>query len=264
MPTDYFLHLNTNIDRRTSDLDTTDITAYFTKSIITSGKIKLQVTNIELPNLAYTFPYHSCVLWYVIDPAGVNTLKSATIRIDRNYNNASDLIVDLNTLVVADGLVFSYDANTCRITLTNNNAATIKLVSSYRYGETAYSTYNDCMDRLGFDQSMIGVNILAGATLEANSCVKLLRSNCYYLTCGQVGSFTQQSTCVGMNKPQILARITANNFGFLSQLTFVNEMVIDTPENNIDKLELKILDDMLYPISINNGSITLTLKVSIL
>jgi hypothetical protein len=262
MPVDYFIHLNTQIDRRTADLDTTDITAYFTKAILTSGKIRMQITNIELPNLAYTFPYHSCVLWYVIDPAGANTLKSATIRTDRNYNNATDLITDLNALVVGDNLVFSYDANTCRITLTNNNASTIKLVSSYRYSENT-SCYNDVMDRLGFDQDLRTTTIAHDGTLEANSCVKLLRSNCYYLTCGQIGSFAQQSTCVGMNKPNILARITGNNFGFLSQLTFTNEMIIDTPENNIDKLELKLLDDMLYPVSINNGSITMTIKVSI-
>lgn len=264
MPQDYFLHLNTQIDRRTADLDTTDVTAFFTKTILTSRNIKLQVTNIELPNLAYTFPYHSCMLWYVLDPAGADTLKSVTIRTDRNYNNATDLVTDLNALVVADGLVFSYDDDTCRLTLTNNNADTIKLVSSYRYSETAYASSNDCMDKLGFDQTMIGVNIASGGTLEAETCLKLLRSNCYYLTCNQIGSFTQQSTCVGFNKPNILCQITSCNFGFLSQMTFTNEMIIDCPENNLDKLELKLLDDMLYPITINNGSITMTIKITII
>jgi len=262
MPSDYFLHVNTLIDRRSVDTDTTDVTVYLSKPFVTNGKVKLQMTNIELPNLAYTFPYHSCVLWYILDPLGANTLQSVTIRTDRNYNNANDLVTDLNTAVNANLLVFSYDNNTCRLTLTNNNPATIKLVSSYRYSENT-NCYNDCMDRLGFDQDLRTTNLMMGDTLEANSCLKLLRSNCYYITCDQVGSYLQQSTPVGLNKPNILARVTANNFGYLSQLSFVNQMVIDTPENMLDKLQFKILDSELYPISLNNASITFTIRLTI-
>jgi hypothetical protein len=259
----YFLHINTYLDRTVSDSDTSDVDVYLYKKIITNGKVKLQIMNIELPNLAYTFGPSEYIFYYYNDYAGAKTLSHISLDLTRNFDNGNTLVAYMNS--VQTDIIFSYNSDSKTISATNNTVNTIKLVSSYRYSEDS-NIASDCADRLGFDQDMRNGStwaITAGSTLEGSTPIKLLRTNCYYLVCDKVGNSNQQSTTTGINRPNILARCSANNFGYLSSMSFANEMDLECSENQIDKLHFTLLDDKLYPISLNNASITMTLKISI-
>jgi hypothetical protein len=159
-------------------------------------------------------------------------------------------------------LVFTYDSNSGRLTLTNNEAVPIRLVGSYRYLEAAA---NNAANKLGFIQDLTTTSIAAGASLQATGVLRLIRTNCYYLVCDEVGARVAQGQVPSQyEQPKILAKIPAANFGTLSQIRNGSSLFYDTPfGQDIAKLTFKLLDDQLYPISLNGCPITFTLRIDI-
>jgi hypothetical protein len=265
MPQSYELHINSFIDRKPTDLYTTNFTTYFSNPIKTNnGKVKLNVKNIEIPNIFYTFGESEYILYVIIDPSGVPTTKSYTLSLTRNYADGATIATALNSLCALDNIVFTFDSTTARLTCTNNNASSIRIIGSYRYSDNLSTAFSNVVDRLGFTQNMTSQTIISTGSLEAESPLRLLRSNCYYLTCDIISSYTNQSRVPNpYTKPYIFARVSANNFGYLSQYIYSNDFMLNTTETIIEKMTFQLLDDQLFEINATNCPITFTIGVTI-
>lgn len=265
MNTDQFVYfINSYLDRTPSDY-THSWTTYFSEPVRVSGKkrMKLQLQNIELPNTAYTFPEASSILWVNIwDGVSAWILKSYSVATDRNFNTPSDFVTYINTLTVADSLVFSYDANTCRMTLTNNNANKIRVVGSYRYQDSISTTYNNIIDRLGFTQDLTSAEVASSGTLEGETILRLLRTNRYYITCSNLGNYSKQSRVPSPYvNPYIIACVASSNFGRISQLEYGNAVFFYTNELELKSLKFEILDDEFQSVQLNECPVTFSLLI---
>jgi len=264
----YTLFINSAIDRQSIDTTTHNWTTYLSRSIKTnSGQIKLKLLDIELPNLAYNFGPYAYKLWYIKDVGGADTLTSISLPITENIANGTALVAKLNALFTAnsDSLVASIGSTTNKITITNNDALLVyRVVSSYRWGDT--TTTDDCTDRLGFTQDLRTTTLTAGGgTLTAESCIKLLRTNCYYLTCDILGSSVKQANIPQPYKnPNILAKVAGLNYGLLSQLQYSNDIYYDIGNKQIDMMRFELLDDNFDSIDCSNAAITFTLEISVI
>jgi hypothetical protein len=184
------------------------------------------------------------------------------ISIERVYNNGDDFVSYFNAQasIIGANILLSYSQNSHKLILTNNNNVPIRLVSSYRFSDSLTGP-SDSMDKLGFTDNYIGSSIASNTSYTAPSILKLLRSNCYFLTANIVGASVRQSIVPSpFFTPQIIARITANTFGTLSQLQYASTMSFYVPDNIITSIKFQILDDQLYPIDLNNLPITFALK----
>jgi hypothetical protein len=263
--TDFVIHINSNTDRTTVDTDTASWTTFLYKAIQCAhgNKLKMAVESVELPNTVYSFSPYENTIWWIHDYGGTNVLRSVTIATDRTYDS-TNFATYLNSLMSASSylLTFAYDNNTGRLTLTNNQAVPIRLIGSYRYGETAA---NNAADKLGFTQSLLTTSIAAAGTLNATGVLRLLRTNCYYLTCDSIGSRVSQGQVpTPYEQPRIIAKIQASNFGTLSQIRNGSSLYYDVSEKDIKSLAFSVLDDQLYPVSFNGCPITFTLRVEVI
>lgn len=265
MNTEQFVYyINSYMDRTPSDY-THSWQTYFNEPIRISNKkrMKLQLLNVELPNVAYTFPEASSMLWVNIwNGVSAWVLKSYQIATDRNFNAPADLVTHLNTLTTADSLVFSYDANTCRLTITNNNANKIRVVGSYRYQDSISTTYNNVIDRLGFTQDLTSAEVASSGTLEGETILRLLRTNRYYITCSNLGSFNKQSRVpTPYANPYIISSVASSNFGRISQLEFSSPVFFYSNETELRSLKFEVLDDELQPVQLNECPVTFSLLI---
>jgi hypothetical protein len=231
----------------------------------TNGKLQVRVVDIELPNLAYNFGEYAYKVWYIKDVGGADTLTSISLPITENIADGTALVAKLNALFTANGdsITASINANSYKLTFTNDDALlTYRFVSSYRYNDLLSTTYDDCMDRLGFTQDLRTTTIAPAGTLTGASCIKMLRTNCYYLTCDVLGAEKKQNNVpTPYKQPNILGKIIAYNFGLVSQLQYSSDIYYSVSEKQIDRLAFTLLDDQLNPISINEGGITITLEI---
>ncbi len=269
MDTEKIVYINSAIDRQTIDIDTASWTTYLALPIKVShiNHIKLQIMNLEIPNTAYTFPLNASSFWWIHGVGTTNTLRLLNLSLTRIFS-ATDLVIALNSAMTTAGynLAFSYSATTCSLTVTNNEVVPIRIVGSYRYSDNvAGAVSNNVADRFGFTDNMIGTQINATASLTAPAVLRLLRSNCYYITCDAINGVGRQSYVPSPYAKQsnILGRCTSNNFGFLSQPNFSSPIQFTTSDTIIDSLSFSILDDELNPISLNQCPVTFALKVII-
>ena len=265
MNKDYLIHINSMVDREPIDLYTTSWTTYLSNPIKTmNGKVKMIVKDIELPNLFYTFGSAEYVLYVIVDPSGTPSTKTYTLSLTRNYTDGSTLATALTTLCVADSLVFTFDSTTSKLTMTNNNASSVRMIGSYRYSDELTTALSNIVDKLGFTQDLTNEIVTASGTLVAESPLRLLRSNCYYLTCDVISSYTSQSRVPNpYSHPNIFARVSGNNFGYLSSFQYTNEIMLNTQEKVLDRLHFELLDDQLYNLYATNVPITITLLLTI-
>lgn len=258
------IFVNSYTDRMVGDT-TSSFTTYFNKAIRTGNrKIKLNVQSIEIANLCYSFGVYESVVWFVFDVGGSNTLKGYQVPITTNITDGTALATALQTLTVADGITWAYDTNSAKLTFTNSTAATIKMVSSFRYSENT-NIYNDCHDKIGFTQDMTNITVAHTDTLTGSSPIRMLRTNCYYLTANVLGSSDDQSIVPSpyYTKDPIIARVSASNFGTLSQFEYLSEVKFETPIKEISSIKFQLLDDQLRPISIGEAPITFSLNITI-
>jgi len=256
------IHLNSMIDRQASDLYTTDWTTFLARPLLTSGKVSMKIKNIDLVNLFYTFGTESSILWVYSDYGGLGeTLNSFQLSLTDTYDNGTTLSSYLTTLCTSLSLTFAYDTSTARMTVTNGGATTIRIVGSYRYSDDLANTYNNVIDRLGITQDLRTTTILAAGSLEAQSPLRLLRSTCYYLIADILSNTTESIVPTPYSTPHILGKISASNFGFVSQLQYSEEVYLSSSEKQIDKIHFSLLDDELYPVYSTNAPICITLDI---
>jgi hypothetical protein len=294
--TEITLHINSSLDRRTLDTTTHDWVTYLNKplSINPGQKMSLSVSNIEIPNSAYTFPPTESTLWYLDaytnNPAqydgGVtkNIVKYINLGIDQVYDAAS-LVTALNAGMVANSnsnLVFSYVAAKGKLLLTNTTNVSAYLVPSYRYGskvgDTVVSsvTYpdsgptvpaaNNCIDRLGFSQKRLWVLPAASnSPLLAEGLIRLNRTNCYFLTCESISSKIKQSQNPSPYvTANVIAKMPAGQFGTMSVIRgSIEPFEFEIQEKVIESFKFGILDDQLITIDLNHCVVTFELKITI-
>ena len=252
-----YLVINSSIDRRSTDLDTSSWTTYLSEPIIPSNsvsKITMTVESIEVPNLAYTFPWHSSVIYY----HGTNAvIKTITLDTRQVYISGEDVCVSLNS--TQTDLVFSYNKNTTRLSVRNNTNGNIRIVGSYRYDDRLDIAFNNGIDRIGFTQRMTSY-ITPASIVVADSTIRMLRTNCYYLTC-DILKATQMRSPEKDFKPQILCKVSAGNYGYLSQYSYLGTQTLAVQEQNIHKMTFSLLDDEFQPIDVGDQPITMLILI---
>ena len=205
--------------------------------------------------------------WEELDALNnVTATRNFQIDINRFFPDGSSFISYINSALATAGhnLVFSYSTSTAKLTLTNNTVSRIRLIGSYRYSDRLDTAFNNVIDRLGFIQNTAGVVVAPAGTITGQGILRLLRTSCYYLTCNLLSARYRQSVVPNpYNNPNILARITAGNFGTLSQLQFAQTMTYGIGSNDILGLMFSLLDDELLPIDLAGSPITLSLRLII-
>lgn len=258
------IFVNSYIDRTTLDLDTSSWTSYLSEPIrIKTGKIRLTVQDIELPNTAYSFGFHENRFYWVHGVGTTNTVRSVQIATDRIFSSGTDFATYMNGLMSASSfnLAFTFSTTTLKLSIQNNETVPIRICSSYRFSDPQTGA-SDAQDKLGFNQNTIGTSTAAGSVITAGGILKLIRTNCYYLTANIVGNNFKQSILPSpYYSHNIIARITANTIGSLSQLQIASSMFFNCSETVINAIKFQLLDDQLYPISLNGLPITFVLKI---
>lgn len=267
MKQDRLIYVNSYLDRRVDDLDTSDWTTFLKESIKFRGqnKVKIAVENIEIPNTAYNFGPSEFIFYFQTLNPPSNTVYGIQIATNRVFNNGDDFVSYINPVLTAGGynIQFSYSNTTHKLTITNNYLVPIRLVSSFRFSDPLTGP-SDAMDKLGFSDNYIGTSISAGATYTAPSILKLLRTNCYYLTCNIASANYTESLVPNpyYAGDDIIGRITCAPFGTLSQLEYASTKSFYVSDNQeINSISFKLLDENLNPISLNNLPITFSVKI---
>lgn len=284
MPREVEIYVNSEIDRvlRENASTTLDFTALLSGSKIikifpNERRCRIKLNQIEIPNTLYNFPNSQNRLNIVVFDASDNPSSLEFVELDPNrvYNTPLDIINFLNTELLAhanavmNDLVLSFSDLTKKVTLTNNSAVIVRLVSSFRYpNELADGlgvAFNTIVDRLGFSADYTNVQIPASNALTGNGTIRLLLTNCYYLILNELASSYEQTIIPlpDVNR-KILARITTGNFGTLSQLAYVSETLMNIPSGiEINRLSFSLLDDEFQPLDLVNQKITFSLKMTI-
>lgn len=257
------VHINSHVDRQQQD-STTKWTTMLSQPIKVglNDNIQVNVDRIDFPNTCYTFPWHSYKFWFIRNAGTTNDLTSIDIDRTKNWNNGSDVAGHLTSQMSNAGysaITFSYDTNTAKLSISNNLANPIRIVSSYRYiQDTALYAQIDheCTDRLGFTNDYRNLTIANGEIYTAPTVLRLLRTSCYYLCADIASAEIRQSQVASQNEqPNIMARISASNFGSVSQLDFANTMYYKcVAPGGIKVLNFSVLDDEYYDLDDLNGS----------
>lgn len=256
---DYTLDINSEIDRRVGDY-THKWTTWLANPIRTgNGRVKICVSQLELANTYYPFTAQDSYFWWE-----EKTVLQTPVQIEteRTYNTPNDLITELNTKIVAYNIVFSYDATTGKITITNNGANDIRPVGSYRWSDSLSSVYGNICDRLGMTDDTSAITITSGGTYEFPSIVKMLRTNCLYLCCPNLSAMSIQSRIPSpYNNNFVLARASSANWGMLSQLQYSDNIFFYTNEKYIDHLEFVLFDSQFTEVELLESAITFRLHI---
>lgn len=281
------LYINSNIDRlvqenaSTSKSFTTLLNGSKRIQILPSErKASFKLSGVEVPNVSYNFPEIESRFYVIVYDASNNPETIEFVQLDPNrvYATPLDLINFLNTELtthpnaVCQDLVLSYSDLTKKVSITNNSARRVRLISSYRYpnenaeGLGISSVINDMMDRLGFADDYTNTIILPTESLTGNGTIRMLFTNCYYLALKELSTSYEQSIIPDPTilSKRILARITTGNFGTLSQLQFASNVSMSVDGNQIiDRLSFELLDQEFRPVDLVNHPITFSLEVSL-
>lgn len=272
------IYINSYTDRLISEIDSTS--KHFTILLEGSKEIRVypdeknitvKLGSIELPNVLYNFNFITSTLWIVNDYGGLNeSLESITINTDRVYTTPEDVIEELNSLITTHPILkdieFNYIDNEKKITITNYSLNNIRIVSSFRFNDILNGrTYNDINDRLGFIQDMKNIIIKTGETLKGEGLIKMLRTNCFYLTCNNIaGSYNQNIIPNPRTNRKILARLSTSDFGTLSQLSYPAQIDFNIiNESSIRTMSFSLLDDEFNLVDLGQFPITFSLILSI-
>lgn len=261
------LHINSDIDRTIADTITSEWTTYLSTpiNINSNNKVIINCQSIEIPNVLYNFGVYDSVFWFYV-PSTL-TLVGHQIDTGRVFADGTEFATYMTSLLSAHNLVFTFSTTTYKLTITSNRANNVIIPQSYRYGDNTYSgAYNSCIDKIGFTQPLNSITLAPAGSITGQSMLRLLRTNCYYLTCDGVANSSIQSLIPSPYKSgsnEIIARITAGNFGSLSQLSYLTGTNISFPSDNINRLSFKLLDDNFFPITEMYLPITMTLKIEI-
>jgi hypothetical protein len=278
------IYINSEIDRVVSENAST--TLNFT-AILSGSKIikiypnerrcKIKLNQVEVPNTLYNFPPNQNRLNIVVYDASGNpdSLEFVELDPDRVYNTPADVINYLNAEFLAhpnsvmNDLELSFSDLTKKVSIENNSTVNVRVVSSFRYaGDTADglgTTFNTVVDRLGFSDNYTNTVIAPTATLTGNGTIRMLFTHAYYIVLNELASSYDQTIIPTPNiNRKILGRLTCGNYGTLSQLSYVSEVMMNIPSGiEINRLSFSLLDDEFVPVDLVNQKITMSMKLLI-
>ena len=261
------LYINSNLDRKPSEnLNSSSWSTVLSHPIKTySGKIKMKLEQIEFANIFYSFGPRAYIFWYY--NLFTEQYVPVPIPTDRFFVDGEQIVSVMNQICIAANFAvrFSYNAANAKLTVQNVSNDTIRIVSSYRYEPD--NVYDDAMDKIGFTQNMVNnLNAVLDTndTLQAESPLRLIRTNVVYLQCNVIASQNIPTTIIPspfVTAPDILARITSGNFGQLSQLQYSSQVEFDVGNNMISELKWSLLDENYDPINTNGHPITFSVLI---
>lgn len=277
-----YVHINGQRDRLISDGTGTRFSVPLSKIIennsYSAKYYKIRLADIQIPNSAYTFGIEQSFLFFEEYQSGVNpnTENNATkteffIRIDtaRIFVDGASLVAHLNQKLTDAGkpLQFTFNAQDGKLTLVNlSTTQYFRLIASYRYEDRFDIIFNDANDKLGFTQDTRKVYIAPNSSLKALSLINLIRSNFYYIICENL-SFQENNNNIpredsqGNNNLQILARISSQNFGQISQFFYPNNLNFKITENTVNRFTFDIKDQDFYSVDLNFSAVTMCLEI---
>lgn len=236
-------------------------------------KCRVKLFSLEVPNSAYNFAPIESRLWFVYDVGGTDTIVSITIDTERIYATPAELVSEINskftalttTLGSGSGVSIAFDNTTKKMTLTNGTAASIRLISGFRYAiSESILTFNDMNDRLGFSQELTNTVIAATGTLVGADALKLYRTNKFYLNLQESGGYFRQSIIPSQNRPlRLIGSVPSAPYGTLSSTSYISPFGYELPAmGGITSLTFQLLDDNFVPIDLGaNIGITMSLHI---
>jgi hypothetical protein len=262
-PFELKLYVNSGFDKQYNET-TDNWTTYIDPHLPQFNHYRVKVDEIEFPNTAYNIPEYNSILWYYYDTDGTNTLKYVAINFNRKYDQPQDLIDEINSGFTTNGdnITIAYNNNTNKVTLTNSTSVKIRFVSSYVWEPENANFYWQINRRLGITQDLRNEIIDPSNSLTGENSLTLLRSQCYYLECNILGSNRADQTRVPNRNfnTNILARVTANTYSDLSQLSYPGELEFDVGKSTISQIKFNVLDDRLEPVNLNGHPVTMALR----
>lgn len=263
------LYVNSYFDNLPSDTSS-KWTTYLAQPITGYSKMTMRVENIELPNVSNNFAFFTSRLWYLYEAdSDIEELRYIEINFDRVYNSPEELVNELNSRFLNDNgdvIEVSYDPQRVRLTFTNNTPVPIRFISSFRHDDLLDETFNHINDKLGLTQPLQNQIIQSGGSLTGESMLRLIRTNCYYISCNLLANGGNISTFQVPNpdkRPKILAKVTSGNFGTLSQLQYTTDVDLDVSDQTLSRIDFEILDDEFEPIQLNGHPTTFTLRITL-
>lgn len=232
-------------------------------------KIHFKVFNLQVPNVLYNFPKKTSRLWFDTTPNSTPTVVGFQIDTNRVYATPSALMSELESKSVSAGLdiSFNYDDTTKKVSMTNNEATAIRLISSFRYATREnILTFEDMNDRLGFSEFYLNTTIAgSGGVLTGNGFLNMNRSNAYFLTLDEAGSYYQQTIAPAKpNSRRIVAQVSGGSYGTLSTFSYVSSEWFNLPSSQrIQSLRFSVLDDEYDAIDTINFPITISCQIKI-
>jgi hypothetical protein len=240
-------------------------------------RCNIKLNQVEIPNVLYNFPFSQNRLNIILYDASLNATSMEFVELDPNrvYNTPTDVINYMNNELTAhsnsimNDLVLSFSDLTKKVTLTNNSSNHVRIVSSFRYreedGDGVGTGFNTIVDRIGMCELYKGTTIAPSASLTGNGTIRMLYTQCYYLTLKNLASSYEQSIVPSaFSSDRILGRITAQNYGTLSQLSFASQVSFNIPANTtISYLTFALLDQELQIVDLKNHPITFSVILTI-
>lgn len=264
----HYIHINSELDRTPTDLTTSSWTSYLSSPVLvgsSQSEVKISLESVEIPNVLYNFPIESSRFYWIVEVGGVETLNGFQIATDRNFSSGDQFATYMTNNLALHDLRFVFDSNTNRLTIFNDGSNPVKIVESFRYNIIP-NTFNMAIDKLGFTQAIPSF-MAPGQSLTGQTVLKLLRTNCYYIACENASASYKQSLAPAPYRAsaasQIIGRVSAENFGSLSKLSYPPASNLRLPSENVNFLKFSIFDDNLYPIEDLYVAITLTVKITV-
>lgn len=258
------LYINSLLDRRIDDPITSNEFVSFLNTPIRSysGKISVKLLSIELPSIFNTFSESSSLFWY--RNLTTNTNNFVQIPTNRYYVDGGQFANVMNQDLSANNepIRFTYDANSATLLVQNVGSDNLRLISSYIYQDQ--NIYNDAMLKLGFINDYTTQVIAPNAYYQAESPLRLIRTNCAYLTCNLIASSAVNTTIVPspyVAPQQILGKVGIGNFGILSQLQFTSEISFNIGSSTISDIKWGLLDENYEPLATLSHPVTFSVQI---
>lgn len=264
---EFKVYINSNIDRRPNDTTDNWETYFEGQGVPINGKVQISVSEIEFPNVAPTFPFYTSRLYYVRDVGGADELKYIEIDFNKIYRTIDNVVDELNLKFQSNGDIIEVSNNTDynKLSITNNTPEPIRIVSSSIYRDlTDLGVSNTINERLGFTQNLTNEVLQPlGGIITASSSIRMLRSHCYYLTLQEINDhpvIPSNNFPDGKNR-NVICRITASNFGTLSQLYFPQSFTYELQQSNLRRLRFQVLDDEYQAVDLEEHPVSFSLEL---
>lgn len=273
------VHINSGFDRRPNDKTNSWVT-YFSQPLEVGIESKIGVKMCEIPYTCSQFKDSNNS--FFVEEAYVNeddeTVRNVYIvMIDDSkfFENGDQVIEELNRISTASSYPFSFTINQNKITLFNTGTHKIRIVSNNDYEteikdakffingtetDTGGKLFNQMMYKLGFYQDYREKYLVPGTSQTAEGILKLVRTNCFYLTADIVD--LDQLTPSKFKQPNIIAKVPlTGNFGSLQRYQVEVPLMQRCNDNSIDRIRFSVLDDDLEEVDLNNCPVTVTLEI---